>query len=54
MDVRQLGILLRKTGYIARREGASGRRGYILLENSAESVNAQRKLLAAGPADMPI
>lgn len=54
MDVRQLGILLRKTGYIARREGTSGRRGYILLENSAESVNAQRKLLAAGPADMPI
>jgi len=54
MDIRQLGALLRKMGYIQRRDASTGRRGYIVLENSADSINAQRKILAKGSADMPI
>ncbi len=46
MDIRQLGALLRKMGYIQRREGRGLRRGYLVQEKSAESINAERKLMA--------
>jgi len=54
LDVRQLGALLKKMGYISKRIASTGKRGYILLENSAEAINAQRRLMALSPADMPI
>ena len=46
MDIRQLGALLRKMGYTQRREGRGLRRGYLVQEKSAESINAERKLMA--------
>lgn len=46
MDIRQLGVLLRKQGYVAKRSTEGRQRGYLVLEYSAEVVNANRKLLA--------
>ena len=46
LDVRQLGALLKKMGYVRGRVGHSGPRGYIVLERSADAINAQRQLSA--------
>ena len=46
MDIRQLGALLRKMGYMSKREPITRRRGFIVLENSADSINSQRRLMA--------
>lgn len=46
LDIRQLGALLRKLGYQYMREKNHGRRGFIVCELSADSINAQRKLSA--------
>ena len=46
MDIRQLGALLRKMGYETKRFGKDGRRGYIVMELSADAVNAKRKIMA--------
>ena len=46
MDVRQLGALLRRMGYEARRVGHQSTRGYIVLEKTAENINAIRRINA--------
>lgn len=46
MDIRQLGTLLKKLNFMQIRNGHNGTRGYLVIENSAESINAQRKLNA--------
>ena len=46
MDVRQLGALLRRMGYEAKRFGEGGRRGYIVMELSADAINAKRRIMA--------
>lgn len=46
LDIRQLAALLRKLGYQPMREKSHGRRGFLVIELSADSVNAQRKLSA--------
>ncbi len=46
LDVRQLGALLRKMGYTSARTSNRGTRGYIVLEKSADSINAERKMSA--------
>lgn len=46
MDVRQLGALLRKMGYVAKRFGDKGSRGYVVMELSVDAVNAQRRINA--------
>lgn len=46
LDIRQLAALLRKLGYQAVRQKDHGRRGFVVRELSADSVNAQRKLSA--------
>ena len=51
LDVRQLGALLKKMGYVRGRLGHGKSRGYIVLEKSAESINAQRKLMALQPSE---
>ncbi len=48
LDVRQLGALLKKMGFVQLRLPKHGSRGYIVLENSAESINAKRRLSAMG------
>ena len=44
LDIRQLGALLKKMGYRSARSGNREPRGYIVLEKSADSINAQRKI----------
>lgn len=46
MDIRQLGALLKRLGYIKRRVGHNGITGYFVIELTAESINANRKLNA--------
>ena len=46
MDIRQLGALLKRLGYINKRNWNNGVRGYLVLECSAENINAQRRLNA--------
>lgn len=46
MDIRKLGALLKKMGFISYREARTGRRGVILIELTADQINAQRKLMA--------
>lgn len=44
LTLRQLGMLLKKLGYVAVR--TTKRRGYIVIERSTEEINAQRRILA--------
>lgn len=44
MDLRQLGALMKKLGFTSVRRGHRSVRGYVLIEKSAEVINAQRKL----------
>ena len=46
MDIRQLGALLRKMGYIQKRFGEKGQRGYIVQEFSADAINTNRRINA--------
>jgi len=46
MDVRQLGALLRKMGYVAKRNATNRQRGYLVLEYSADAINANRRIAA--------
>ena len=50
MDVRQLSALLRKMGYVSKRVGHQGARAYIMLEKSADTINAERRVNALEPA----
>jgi hypothetical protein len=51
MDVRQLGVLLRKMGFESKRVGHRGERAYILLEKSADVINAERRMSAMQTPD---
>lgn len=51
MDVRQLGALLKKMGYVSKRAGHGKPRGYVVQEKSADSINAERKLHALAAAE---
>lgn len=54
LDVRQLGALLRSQGYVHQRAGRTQPRGYIVLEKSAESINAERRRQAMdGASESP-
>lgn len=44
MNLSQLGALLKRMNYVRARAGRNGKRGYIVLEKSAEAINAQRRL----------
>ena len=44
MNLSQLGALLKRMKYVRARAGRNGKRGYIVLEKSAEAINAQRRL----------
>ena len=46
LDIRQLGSLLRKLGYQAIREKNHGRRGFLVRELPADTINAQRQIAA--------
>ena len=53
--VRQLGALLRRMGYKAIRTSNRGPRGYIVLEKSAERINAERKMNAqSATSQLPV
>lgn len=44
MDLRQLGATMKKLGFQPMRRGHTGTRGYIMIENSADAINSQRRL----------
>lgn len=46
MDIRQLGLIMKKLGFTAERRGAQRSRGYFVRELDAERINAKRKLYA--------
>lgn len=43
MEIRKLGSLLKRLGYEQKRFGENGRRGYVMIELSAETINSNRR-----------
>ena len=46
MRLNQLGAILHRQGFIAKRKGTPARRGWIVYERDSEDINAERKQLA--------
>ena len=47
MTLNQLGRVLKRLGYESKRIAGKGTRGYILIEKTADSINANRRIGAS-------